>query len=229
MKTAENDMDRVEFRKRIMEANDRAAAALRPRLAETLTVDLVSSPGSGKTSLLEATARRLNGIARMGAIVGDIATELDAERLRAAGLPSRQIVTGGACHLDARMVSDALDQVDFTPVDLLFLENVGNLVCPASYDLGEDFKVVLLSVAEGHDKPFKYPGIFAKARITLITKVDLLPQASFDLERAVDQIRTLNPDAGILPVSVVTGQGVDDWCKLLKRELSLKRSVPASA
>jgi len=219
-------MDRVEFRKRIMAANDAAAAALRPRFegVGTLVVDVVSSPGAGKTSLLEATARHCAERLRLGAIVGDIATELDADRLRSAGMPAHQIVTGGACHLDARMVTDALDVTDLLPLDMLFIENVGNLVCPASYDLGEDFKVALLSVTEGDDKPFKYPGIFARASVTLITKTDLLGMAPFDLEKAAQQIQTLNPEARVIPTSIATGAGMETWWELLANELEAKRA-----
>jgi len=224
-------MDRVEFRRRIMAANDAAAAALRPRFASsgTLVVDVVSSPGAGKTSLLEATARRAPDSLRLGAVVGDIATELDADRLRAAGMPAHQIVTGGACHLDARFVTDALDATDLLPLDVLFIENVGNLVCPASYDLGEDFKVALLSVAEGDDKPFKYPAIFARASVTLITKIDLLGAAPFDLGKAIQQIETLNPEARIIPTSIATGAGMETWWELLESELEAKRPAHATS
>lgn len=196
-------MNRTEIRRRILAENDECAARLSTRFEETgtLVVDLVSSPGSGKTTLLEETARRLAGKHSMGAIVGDIATEMDASRLREARLPAHQIVTGGACHLDARMVEDGLSKCDFLPVDLLFLENVGNLVCPASYALGEDFKAVLLSVTEGEDKPFKYPAIFARASVALLTKVDLLPHLPYDMDRVEDQIRTLSPGVRIIRIS----------------------------
>jgi hydrogenase nickel incorporation protein HypB len=219
-------MDRVEIRRKILAANDAQAALLRERFdaAGTLVVDLVSSPGAGKTSLLEMTAQRMTPETRMATVVGDIATELDAERLRRAGMPAHQIVTGGACHLDARLVTDGLEAAGFEPLELLFIENVGNLVCPASYTLGEDFKVALLSVTEGHDKPFKYPAIFARAAVTVLTKVDLLPYLDFDLEQAQEQILSLNPEAEVLLVSVKTGQGVSDWCDLLRRRMTQLRS-----
>jgi len=218
--------NRTELRKKILAANDAAAARLRQRFAETgtLVIDLVSSPGAGKTSLLEATVRRMAGELELGVIVGDVATELDAERLRRAGCPARQIVTGGACHLDARMVTDALDALDCVPIEVLFLENVGNLVCPAAYDLGEDFKVALLSVAEGDDKPFKYPAVFAKAGVTVVTKIDLLGHAPFDLAKAGEQVMTLNPGARVVPLSVFDGWGMDAWCELLRGELRAKRA-----
>lgn len=224
-------MNRIEFRKRILAENDAAAAELRERFREsgTLVVDVVSSPGAGKTSLLEETARRLGSAHPLSAIVGDIATELDAERLRAAGLRAHQIVTGGACHLDARMVTDALAAAELLPADLLFLENVGNLVCPASYALGEDFKVVLLSVTEGDDKPFKYPAIFSRAAITVITKVDLSPHVRFDLERATDQVLSLNPDARVFTTSAYTGEGLDEWCGYLAERMHTKAPVGAEA
>ncbi len=215
----------TEARRKILEENQSAAAELAQRFAAsgTLVVDLISSPGSGKTALLEETARRLGRELRLACIVGDVATERDAERLRAAGMPARQIVTGGACHLDARVVRDALDAANFGPLDVLFVENVGNLVCPASFVLGEDFKIVLLSVTEGQDKPFKYPGIFSKAAVALITKCDLLPYVRFDVEGARREIQTLRPDARVLLTSVVDGQGMESWCSLLRNEMAAKR------
>jgi len=148
--------------------------------------------------------------------VGDIATEMDAERLRRAGLPAHQIVTGGACHLDARLVADGLESADFGMPEVLLLENVGNLVCPASYDLGETAKVALLSVCEGDDKPFKYPAIFARAAVTIFTKTDLLPMVDFDVERAREQVETLNPAAHVIELSTRTGKGVDLWTSWLE-------------
>ncbi|MCK6448279.1 MAG: hydrogenase nickel incorporation protein HypB [Planctomycetes bacterium] len=221
----------TEARQKILAQNDAAAAELRGRFARagTLVVDLISSPGSGKTSLLEATARRLSKTLRLGCVVGDVATERDAERLRAAGLPSRQIVTGGSCHLEARIVRDALDAARFGELDVLFVENVGNLVCPASFALGEDFKIVLLSTTEGDDKPFKYPGIFSKAAVAVITKCDLLPHVRFDVERAESEIRTLRPDVRIVRTSTADGRGLDAWCDLLSSSLAEKRAARANA
>jgi hydrogenase nickel incorporation protein HypB len=221
-------IDRVEFRKRILAANDAQASILREGFASagTAVIDLVSSPGAGKTTLLEATALRITDSVRVGCVVGDIATEMDAERLREAGMPAHQIITGGACHLDARLVTDALEEAGFDELDLLVIENVGNLVCPASYDLGEDLKVALLSVTEGDDKPFKYPAIFSRAAVTVFTKTDLLPQTDFDLEKARNQVRSLNPGSQILEVSAKTGKGLDTWCSLLQTELARKRHGP---
>ena len=217
-------MNRVEMRKKILAATDAQARDLEGRFAGqgTLVVDLVSSPGSGKTTLLEDTSKRMAGELRMATIVGDIATEMDADRLREAKMPAYQIMTGGACHLDARMVAEALDEAAFGTPELLFIENVGNLVCPASYALGENFKVCLLSVTEGADKPFKYPAIFARSAVSVITKCDLLPHVDFDVAVATEQILTLNPEAHVLQVSAKTGEGMSAWTELLRREFALK-------
>ncbi len=223
-------MNRVEMRKKILAANDAQARELEQGFESegTLVVDVVSSPGSGKTTLLEATARKLAESVPMATIVGDIATEMDADRLRDAKMPAYQIVTGGACHLDARMVADALETAAFDKPELLFIENVGNLVCPASYALGEDFKVSLLSVTEGADKPFKYPAIFARSAVTVISKIDLLPHVNFDVEVAREQILSLNPDAQVILLSVTTGEGMDEWCELLQSKLEAKRPAAAN-
>jgi len=217
----------VTVRQKILAGNAAAAAALRARFhgARTLVVNLISSPGSGKTTLLEATVRALAGRLRLGAIEGDIATERDADRLRRLGIPAHQILTGGACHLDARQVQGALEQHDLGPLDLLFIENVGNLVCPTSYDLGEDFKVALLSVTEGEDKPFKYPAIFAKAAVTVITKADLLPHVSFKLDEVRAQVDALRPDGRLLVTSALTGEGIAAWSTLLEERLAAKRGA----
>ena len=171
-------MTDVDVKQKVLAANSAAADGLRRTFRDsgTLVVNLISSPGSGKTTLLEATARAWKDRYRLGGLDGDIATERDAERLRQAGIPARQILTGGACHLDARQVEKALAEEGerFGALDLLLIENVGNLICPTSYDLGEDFKIALLSVAEGDDKPFKYPGIFSKAAVTVITKSEIV-------------------------------------------------------
>jgi len=215
----------VDVRQRILSDNAAAATALRERFAtaRTLVVNLISSPGSGKTTLLEATVRAFGGRLKLGAIEGDIATERDADRLRALGIPAHQILTGGSCHLDARQVSGALETHDLGPLDVLFIENVGNLVCPTSYDLGEDFKVALLSVTEGEDKPFKYPSIFAKAAVTVVTKADLLPYVSFKLDDVRGQIAALRPGGTLLVTSATTGQGIAVWCALLEQRLADKR------
>jgi len=219
----------VDVRQRILSDNAAAATTLRERFAasRTLVLNLVSSPGSGKTTLLEATVRALAGRLRLGAIEGDIATERDADRLRALGIPAHQILTGGSCHLDARQVRGALEAHDLGPLDVLFIENVGNLVCPTSYDLGEDFKVALLSVTEGEDKPFKYPSIFAKAEVTVVTKADLLPYVSFRLDDVRAQVAALRPAGTLLVTSATTGRGIGEWCALLEQRLAAKRAAGA--
>jgi len=219
-------MTELDVRERVLAANESAARTLRERFraAGTLVVNLISSPGSGKTTLLEATIALLSARLKLGAIDGDIATERDADRLRRLGIPAHQVLTGGACHLDARQVQGAMDRGALDDAEILFIENVGNLICPISYDLGEDFKIVLLSTAEGDDKPFKYPAIFARAAVCVITKTDLLPYVSFDLGAVARQVATLNPAALLLRVSARTGVGMDEWCALLEDALARKRA-----
>ncbi|MBZ5589871.1 MAG: hydrogenase nickel incorporation protein HypB [Acidobacteriia bacterium] len=219
----------VDIRARVLAANEQAAAKLRDqfRAGAALVLNLISSPGSGKTTLLEATVRALGGRLRLAGIEGDIATERDADRLRALGIPAVQILTGGACHLDARQVRKVMDEAHFPAFDVLFIENVGNLICPTSYDLGEDFKVALLSVAEGDDKPFKYPAIFARAAVTVITKADLLPHVTFDLDAVRGQVAALNPGGRLLVTSAKTGEGIATWCALIEERLATKREAEA--
>jgi len=222
-------MTQVDVKQKVLAANMQAAAQLREGFARsrTLVVNLISSPGSGKTTFLERTVADLRQKLSLGGLEGDVATERDAERLRRQGIPARQILTGGSCHLDARQVRQALEDEKgaLSSLDVLFIENVGNLICPTSYDLGEDFKVVLLSVTEGDDKPFKYPGIFSKASVAVLTKVDLLPHVDFDLVAVRDQIRTLNPSGSILETSAKTGAGMGSWYALLSAELTKKRHL----
>jgi hydrogenase nickel incorporation protein HypB len=215
----------VTVKRRALAASEECADQLRRRFhdAGTLVTNLISSPGSGKTTLLEATARYMKERHTLAVIEGDVATERDADRLRALGVPAHQILTGGACHLDARQVEGALEEAGLLPVDILFIENVGNLICPTTYDLGEDFKVAVLSVTEGDDKPFKYPAIFARAEVTVLSKIDLLPHLPFDVEAVDGQLRSLNPTGTILRTSATTGEGIDVWCELLARRLSDKR------
>lgn len=215
----------VDVRKSILAANEAEAARLREQLAGTLVVNLISSPGSGKTTLLEATVSNLKQRHSVAVLEGDIATDRDAQRIKALGVPAVQILTGGACHLDARQIGRALAESGFpAKLDYLLIENVGNLICPTSYDLGEDFKVVLLSVTEGDDKPFKYPAIFARAQVAVITKSDLLPYVSFDLDAVRRQISTLNPAGRILLSSARSGEGLSDWITMLAERLIAKRA-----
>jgi len=215
----------VTVKRRALAANEERAEALRARFAAsgTLVANLISSPGSGKTTLLEATVHALDGEFRMAVIEGDVATENDADRIRALGVPAHQILTGGACHLDARLVENGIREGELPEVDILFIENVGNLICPTTYDLGEDFKVVLLSVAEGDDKPVKYPAIFARAEVAVITKSDLLPHVPFDLESVRSQIASLNPNGEVVVTSSLAGEGLDGWLDLLRTRLEAKR------
>lgn len=210
----------------LLEHNDRQAALNRARLDEhgVLTINLMSSPGSGKTSLLEATIRQLDGRLRMAVIEGDLETENDADRIRALGIPAHQITTGTACHLDAHLVQGALDQLDLTRLDVLFIENVGNLVCPASFDLGHHRNVTLLSVTEGDDKPAKYPVMFRAADLMLVTKTDLLPYLTeFSPERAEGCLRKLASRSPAIKLSAKTGDGMADWLAWLSGEVESYR------
>ncbi|MGA2483943.1 MAG: hydrogenase nickel incorporation protein HypB [Candidatus Acidiferrales bacterium] len=199
--------------KKVLGENDRVASALRLRFRERgiLCVNLISSPGSGKTTLLERTLAALPRDSAVAVLTGDIQTDNDAQRLARFGFPVRQITTGGTCHLDARMIERALDALPLAESSLLFVENVGNLVCPASYDLGEAEKIVLLSVAEGEDKPLKYPGIFHRASLMVLTKTDLLPHVEFDAAAAKENARRIHPQIEIIELSCRTGDGFDQW------------------
>jgi len=210
---------KVPLERKVLSENDRLAAALREEFARhgIHCLNLISSPGSGKTALLERTLAAFDPARRVAVLTGDIQTDADARRLARYGFPVRQITTAGACHLDARMVAKALEGWDLAQLDLLFIENVGNLVCPTSYDLGEAAKVVLLSVAEGEEKPLKYPGIFFKSKLMVLTKTDLLPYVPFRLEDAIANARTIQPDIEILQVSNTTGEGLDQWMEWIER------------
>ena len=213
-------MQRLDVGQRILSENDRCALENSRLLSEKRLVcfNLISSPGSGKTSLLVRTIQELQGQVRIGVIEGDIQTDLDAQRIRATGAPAIQINTQGACHLSAVQVHGALRELPLDRLDLVFIENVGNLVCPGAFELGEHGKIVVLSVAEGEDKPAKYPGIFAKSRAMLINKVDLLPGGAvdFNMDRAQQDACRLNPRLAIFHVSARTGEGLDPWCQWLK-------------
>ena len=197
----------------VLEANEKMAVHVRRLLSEKgiLALNLISSPGAGKTTLLERTLSDLAGEFRMAVVEGDLQTDNDARRVAATGAQAVQINTDGGCHLDSNMILTSLESLDLTGVDILFIENVGNLVCPALWDLGEDAKVVILSVTEGEDKPLKYPDMFAAAQLMLLTKTDLLPHLSFDVQRCVDYARRVNPGIRILQLSATTGEGMDAW------------------
>jgi hydrogenase nickel incorporation protein HypB len=211
----------LEVRKNVLKQNDVLARALRDRFRAqgTSVISLVSSPGAGKTTLLERTLTLLKGQYRVAALVGDLATENDALRLARSGVPVKQINTGTVCHLEAAMVERALDGWDVGELDLLFIENVGNLVCPASYDLGEDFRLVMLSVTEGEDKPLKYPTIFNSSDAAIVTKSDLAAAVEFDEQAALANIQAVRPGMPAFLVSAKTGQGMDDYLRFLTGRL----------
>jgi hydrogenase nickel incorporation protein HypB len=212
----------VQVRQRVLKQNDVAARTLRERFraAGVYVVSLVSSPGSGKTAFLEDLLERLNGPDRVAALVGDLATDNDARRLARSGAPVKQITTGTVCHLEADMVAAALEGWDLGALDFLFIENVGNLVCPSSFDLGETLRLVLFSVTEGEDKPLKYPTIFHTADVALITKTDLAEAVEFDAAAAHRNIRAVRPGMEIFEVSAKTGAGLERWLDYLRSRRS---------
>lgn len=212
-------MERVPLEKKVLSENDRIAVGLRARFGEhgILCLNLISSPGSGKTSLLEKTLESLSQTKRVFVLTGDIQTDNDARRLARFGYPVKQITTGGTCHLDARMIERGLEGWRLEDIDLLLIENVGNLVCPASYDLGEAAKIVVLSVTEGEDKPLKYPSIFFKSELLVLNKVDLLPYVPFDISAAEENARRIHPGMDIVRVSCTTGDGIQQWLAWLEQ------------
>lgn len=199
----------------VLDANDRLAERNRGFFAakNLLVINVFSSPGSGKTSLLQKTAEMLRGRVRIGVIVGDLATDNDAERLSRADIPVVQITTGTMCHLDARMIAEAMKKMPLDDLDVLIIENVGNLVCPASYDLGEGVRVVLLSVTEGEDKPLKYPPMFHSADVALVTKSDLADAVDFNRDAALSALNKVAHHAHVIEVSSKTGEGMEAWCE----------------
>jgi hydrogenase nickel incorporation protein HypB len=211
----------VEVRKNVLKQNDLAARGLRAqfRAAGVFVVSLVSSPGSGKTAFLERTLTLLRQSYNVAALVGDLATENDAARLSRSRAPVKQITTGTLCHLEAAMVQHALDGWNLNQLDFLFIENVGNLVCPSSYDLGENLRLVLISVTEGEDKPLKYPTIFNSADVAIVTKMDLAPAVEFDWDLAFGNIQAVRPGMQVLKVSAKTGDGMDQYLELLASQL----------
>ncbi|GFO64649.1 hydrogenase accessory protein HypB [Geomonas paludis] len=210
----------------ILSKNNRMAAGNRALFREKglFVLNLVSSPGSGKTTILERTLRDLSATCRCAVVEGDQQTDNDAMRIAATGVPVKQVNTGAGCHLDAHMVLHATESFDLDNLDLLLIENVGNLVCPASFDLGEHHKVVVLSVTEGEDKPLKYPQMFHAADIMLLNKVDLLPYLDFDVEKCKEMARRVSPGIHILEVSSKTGQGMDEWYAWLKKGMERSKA-----
>ncbi len=213
-------MSIITIERKVLEKNDEFARQNRARLEEhgILVINLVSSPGAGKTSIVERTLEHLGRVLRVGVIEGDVQTDLDAQRVARYQVPVVQIVTNGGCHLDAKLVQDALAQIDLSALDLLIIENVGNLVCPAGYDLGEAMKVVVLSTTEGDDKPLKYPAMFRNASVLLINKVDLVPYVNCNLAVLRGNALQINPHLRVFETSCTTRAGIADWCDWLKEE-----------
>ena len=211
----------------VLEANDRIASDLKRLFDEKgiLCLNLMSSPGAGKTTVLEKTLSALAGEFKMAVVEGDLQTDNDARRVAATGAQAVQINTEGGCHLDSSMVQDAVRAINLDGLDILFVENVGNLVCPAEFDVGEDYKVALLSVAEGDDKPQKYPLLFHISSVMILNKTDLLPYVDFDLERAAGHARTLNKDIAVFPLSARTGEGMEAWYDWLRAKRAAKKKA----
>jgi len=218
-------MERVPLQQKVLGENDRIAMELRARFQKRgiLCLNFVSSPGSGKTSLLERTLASVPNGERIAVLTGDIQTENDATRLQRFHFPVKQITTGGTCHLDARMIERHLADWPLNELDLLLIENVGNLVCPASYDLGEAAKIVVLSVAEGDDKPLKYPSIFLKSDLMVVNKVDLLPYVPFDVNTAVNNARRIHPQMEFIRVSCLSGEGLEEWLSWLQKRRNAQK------
>jgi len=218
---------KVSVVKNILEANERIARENRAIFDEKnlLVFNLMSSPGAGKTSLLEKTIGALKDELRMGVIEGDIQSSQDAERIAAMGIPAVQINTGGACHLDGNMIRDTFTEFDFDALDLLVVENVGNLVCPAEFKVGEDFKAMILSVAEGDDKPAKYPLMFHESEVLLVNKIDLLPYVNCSVEKIREEALKVNPGLTIFEISCKTGEGLDVWVDWLRDKVEARRSA----
>lgn len=214
----------ITLEQRVLAKNDQLAGRNRDWLGERdiRAFNLTSSPGAGKTTLLERTIRDLGGRRPVAVIEGDQETLIDAERIRATGCKAVQVNTGAGCHLDADMVRRALDTLDPEPGTLLFIENVGNLVCPAMFDLGEQAMVVVISVTEGADKPLKYPHMFAAAELVVINKIDLLPYVDFDLDVCVANSRSVNPRVQVLPVSATTGEGIESWHQWIDQNVKVQ-------
>jgi hydrogenase nickel incorporation protein HypB len=210
----------------LLKANDFVAQGIKDEMNKRgiLLVNLVSSPGSGKTALMEITARKLNDRLNMAVLVGDLETDRDAQRISQQGIDAVQIVTGGICHLEAQMVTQSLPQLNLDGIDVLFIENVGNLVCPASFDLGEDKRVVLIATTEGDDKPKKYPKMFLTSDLMLVSKSDLLPYLPFSVESVEQDAREVNPEIDVLTISCLKDEGVDEWCNYLLNAVAEKKN-----
>lgn len=214
--------NQIKIKKNIFDANDAIAAENKEKFmaANLLTLNLIASPGAGKTTLVEQTTKILSNEFHIAVINGDISTSLDTERAAAAGASAHQINTGGECHLDAIMLKDGLNNFNLSDYDLLIVENVGNLVCPSSFELGTQFTILIASVPEGDDKPYKYPGTYIKADVIILNKTDLLPYVPFNKGNFLKGVRLLNPTAKIFEVSCLRGEGIPDWCKWVKTQIT---------
>ena len=210
----------------LLKANDYVAEIIRSKMKETSTllINVTSSAGSGKTTLMQKTAQRLKDKLKLAVMVGDLETERDADRIRQTGIFALQIVTGGICHLEAQMVHQILDQFDLENLDLLFIENVGNLVCPSSFDLGEDYRVTLMATTEGDDKPKKYPKMFLTSDLMLVSKADLLPYLPFSVEAVVKDAREINHELEVIQLSSLNEEGIE-WCEWLLAKVQEKKST----
>ncbi|WP_306350677.1 hydrogenase nickel incorporation protein HypB [Flavobacterium sp. '19STA2R22 D10 B1'] len=207
----------------LLKANDFVAKAIRERLKDVCVINVCSSPGSGKTTLLQETGKMLGEKLNIAVLVGDPETERDAVRMREVGINALQIVTGGMCHIEAQMILQALDHIDLTAVDLLFIENVGNLLCPSAFDLGEDYRVTLLATTEGDDKPKKYPRMFLTSELVLVSKCDLLPYVPFSVEAVSKDAWEVNPKLEVQTISTLKGDGMEEWCAWLEQKVLDKK------
>ena len=217
-------MSVITIERKVLEKNDEVACQNRDMFSERglFVINVVSSPGSGKTSLLERTLEQLKDKIKIAVIEGDVQTDFDAKRVERYNIPVVQIVTNGGCHLEAKLVKDAFDSMDLNDVKILVIENVGNLVCPAGYDLGENMKVVIVSTTEGDDKPLKYPKMFRNAPILIINKIDLLPYVDCNMEDLKNNALQINPSLKIFETSCTTGAGIPEWCQWLEKNVSVK-------
>ena len=211
----------------LLKANDYVAEIIRSRMKETntLLINVTSSAGSGKTTLMQKTAEKLKDKLNLAVMVGDLETERDADRIRQTGIFALQIVTGGICHLEAQMVHQILDQFDLENLDVLFIENVGNLVCPSSFDLGEDYRITLMATTEGDDKPKKYPKMFLTSDLMLVSKADLLPYLPFSVDAVVKDAREINHELEVIQISSLSEEGIDTWCDWILEKVKEKKSI----
>ncbi|MEK6449999.1 MULTISPECIES: hydrogenase nickel incorporation protein HypB [unclassified Myroides] len=208
----------------LLKANDYVANAIREKLKNVCVINVCSSPGSGKTTLMQETGKRLANEINISVLVGDPETDRDAVRMQEVGINALQIVTGGMCHIEAQMILQALDHIDLSETDLLFIENVGNLLCPSAFDLGEDYRVTLLATTEGDDKPKKYPRMFLTSELMVVSKADLLPYVPFTVENVTKDAREVNPNIEVLTISTLKGDGMDQWCQWLKDKVAEKKA-----